>query len=114
MAGEAAVSERSSLVNMAMTPSTPCTVPDSDFQGLELLRTGHLNLPVQGEPAEWLLAVRRGDVLLDEWWNRALELDAELEALSDDESIPAGPNREVIEAWSVQTHLHHWDRSRRD
>jgi hypothetical protein len=65
---------------------------------------------VQGEPAEWLLAVRRGEILLNEWWNRALELDAELEALSDDESIPAGPNREAIEAWSVQTHLRCWER----
>jgi uncharacterized protein len=83
------------------------------FQGLELLRTGHLNLPMQGEPAEWLLAIRRGEVLLDEWWSRALELDAELEGLSDDESIPAGANRAVIEAWSVQTHLRYWDRSSR-
>ena len=80
------------------------------FQGVELLQTGRLNLPMQGEPAEWLLAVRRGEVRFDEWWNRSLELDAELEALSDDESIPAGPNRAAIEAWSVQTHLRCWER----
>ncbi len=80
------------------------------FQGVELLQTGLLNLPMQGEAREWLLAVRSGEVLFDEWWNRSLELDAELEALSDDESIPAGPNRAAIEAWSVQTHLNHWER----
>lgn len=81
------------------------------LQGLELLRTGQLNLPMEGEPAEWLLAVRRGEVVFDEWWNRSLELDAELEALSDDDSIPAGPNRTAIEAWSVRTHLHYWGQS---
>ena len=49
------------------------------FQGLELLQTVRLNLPMQGEPAEWLRAVRRGEVPFDAWWNRALALDAELE-----------------------------------
>ena len=81
------------------------------FQGLELLRTGRLNLPMQAEPAEWLLAVRRGEVPFDEWWSRSLELDSELEAMADDESLPPGPNREAIEAWSVETQLAFWQRS---
>ena len=34
-----------------------------------------LELPMQGEPAEWLLRVRRGEVVaFEEWWERALEL----------------------------------------
>lgn len=78
------------------------------FQGLELLHTGHLNLPMQGEPSEWLRAVRRGEVTFDEWWKRALTLDAELEALSDDESLPSGPDGVAIAAWSVKTHLNMW------
>lgn len=81
------------------------------FQGIELLRTGHLNLPMQGEPKEWLLAVRRGEVAVAEWWNRALALDAELEELSEDESIPDGPDRRAIEEWSIKTHLDWWERS---
>ena len=78
------------------------------YQGLELLLTRHLNLPMQGEPAEWLLAVRRGDVSFDEWWNRALTLDAELESLLDDESLPSRPDWVTIESWSVDTHLRLW------
>jgi len=78
------------------------------FQGLELLQTGGLSLPMAGEPAEWLLAVRRGDVSFDEWWNRALTLDAELEAFTYDDSLPPGPDRLAIEAWSVATHLAFW------
>lgn len=78
------------------------------FQGLELLRTGQIALPIQGEPADWLRSVRRGDVSFEEWWSRALELDAALEEIEGDESIPPGPNLEFIQAWSVNTHLSFW------
>ncbi len=36
------------------------------FQGIELLTTGALRLPIEGEPAEWLRAVRRGEVAFEE------------------------------------------------
>lgn len=49
------------------------------FQCLELLDTGHLNLPIQGEPADWLRAVRAAMCHSATWWNRSLELDAQLE-----------------------------------
>jgi hypothetical protein len=80
------------------------------FQGLELLRTGRIDLPIRGEPAEWLLAVRRGEVAFEEWWSRCLELDAELEAMAEDDAIPPGPDQRAIEAWSIQTHLTFWQR----
>jgi hypothetical protein len=80
------------------------------FQGLELLRSGRINLPIRGEPADWLLGVRRGEVTFEEWWSRSLELDAELEAMAEDDSIPPGPDRPAIEAWSVRTHLAFWQR----
>jgi hypothetical protein len=78
------------------------------FQGIELLTTHQLNLPVEGEPADWLRAVRRGDVSFDEWWQRCLSLDARLDEMSRDESLPEGPERERIDAWSVATHLRSW------
>jgi hypothetical protein len=104
-------------MNAASIIGTPASGSPTSFRLCRWtgpLQTRHPNLPIQGEPAEWLLAVRRGEVLVDEWWNRSLELDAELEELSDDDSIPAGPNRAAIEAWSVQTHLHYWERFSRD
>jgi hypothetical protein len=78
------------------------------FQCIELLTTGGLQLPIQGEPAEWLRAVRRGDVPFEEWEARWHALDAELERLGLDESYPAGPDRARIETWSVETHLGWW------
>lgn len=82
------------------------------FQGVELLTTRHLDLPIQGEPAEWLRAVRRGDVPFEEWWTRSLELDEQLERLSDDASLPEGPDRARIEQWSTSTHLEFWNNIR--
>jgi hypothetical protein len=80
------------------------------FQGLELVGTGQLELPIQGEPAEWLRAVRRGEVPFADWWDRCLDLDARLAATLTDERRPEGPQRERIEAWLVRTHLERWAR----
>jgi hypothetical protein len=77
---------------------------------LELLTTQHLNLPIQGEAADWLRAVRKGEVPFDEWWTRVLGLDAQLEVMLDDDELPSEPDRRAIEEWSVATHLRYWTR----
>ena len=61
------------------------------FQCIELLTTGELQLPIQGEPAEWLRAVRRGEVPFDEWWTRSLDLDGQLEQLARTSPSPKAP-----------------------
>ncbi len=78
------------------------------FQCLELLNTGGLELPIQGEPREWLRAVRYGEVSFDEWWERSLALDAELEAIGDDESIRPEPDRARIDKWCIDAHQRVW------
>ena len=78
------------------------------FQCLELLDTGGLELPIQGEPREWLRAVRYGEVSFDEWWERSLALDAELAVLGDDESILPDPDRARIDAWLIDAHQRVW------
>ena len=79
------------------------------FQGLELLTTARLVLPIQGETAAWLRAVRRGEVAFEEWQERTAALDADLARLAADERIPAGPDLTRVEAWSVATHLRAWE-----
>jgi hypothetical protein len=78
------------------------------FQCVEMLTTGRLALPVTGEPAEWLLAVRHGQVPVEDWWDRCLALDAELDRLAGDERYPEGPDRDRIEMWSADAHRRHW------
>lgn len=78
------------------------------FQCLELLGTGSLALPIQGETADWLRAVRYGRVEFDDWWEQVLQLDADLEAVGDDASIRAGADRARIDAWSIAAHQRSW------
>lgn len=78
------------------------------YQGIELVTNGRLTLPIQGEGADWLRAVRRGEVPFDEWWARTLELDARLAELADDERYPAGADRPRIEQWAIDTHRAVW------
>ena len=77
------------------------------FQCQELLTTRRLVLPIE-HGGDWLRAVRRGEVSLEDWEVRVAELDAGLERLQSDESIPAGPDVARIEAWSVDAHLRLW------
>jgi uncharacterized protein len=78
------------------------------FQGVELLTERRLTLPIEGEPPDWLRAVRRGEVPFQEWWDRCLALDAALEAMAEDESLPDGPDGGRIQAWAVRAHLEAW------
>lgn len=78
------------------------------FQCIELLTTNQLALPIEGEPAEWLLDVRHGRVSFDDWWGRCLDLDAQLERLADDSAFAPGPDRERIETWTAAAHRRYW------
>lgn len=71
------------------------------FQCIELLTTGELRLPIEGEPADWLRSVRYGEVPFDDWWERTLDLDHRLGALADDSAFRPEPDRARIEAWTI-------------
>jgi uncharacterized protein len=79
------------------------------YQGIELLTTGRLDLPIAGEAGDWLRAVRAGRVPLVEWEERTQELDARLAALADDESIPPTADREGLVRWSAEVHRASWE-----
>lgn len=78
------------------------------FQCIELLTTGGLQLPIQGPDADWLRSVRQGDVPFEQWWDRVLALDAQLEQMADDGSLRPGPDRARVERWSVAAHQAVW------
>ena len=78
------------------------------YQGMELVTTGRLALPIEGDPADWLRAVRRGEVPYDEWLARVRELDTRLRELESDERYPAAADREPIERWVIDSHVSSW------
>jgi hypothetical protein len=79
------------------------------YQGIELLTTGRLELPIRGEAGDWLRAVRAGQVPLEEWEVRTRELDVQLSALADDASIPRTADRDGLIRWSADVHRAAWD-----
>lgn len=81
------------------------------FQCLELLQHRHLDLPIRGEPADWLRAVRRGEVPHDEWSARTRSLDDQLEAAMTDDSVPEQADRARIDRWLVDVHQRVWARA---
>ncbi len=78
------------------------------FQCLELLETSRLNLPILGEPADWLRSVRYGNVSFAEWWERVLELDSLLAEAATDDRFRPGADVGRIESWMVHVHQQIW------
>ncbi|HUQ44079.1 MAG TPA: nucleotidyltransferase domain-containing protein [Candidatus Limnocylindria bacterium] len=78
------------------------------YQGVEILTTRALSLPIAGAPGDWLREVRGGKVPLDAVVARIEALDEQLDELGSDASISAGPDRSAIAAWSAAAHRQAW------
>ena len=78
------------------------------FQGVELMETGRLTLPVPVTEREWLIGVRQGRVTLDEVLQAAGDRERRLKDLLDDAPLRAEPDSEAVEAWMVNMYLQNW------
>jgi hypothetical protein len=82
-------------------------------QGIELLRTGVISLPV-AEPARGQLReVRAGTVPLDEVLSEIARLEKELEALTRDSQLPAEPDHRRVNAFLERAYRRWWSGHRR-
>lgn len=79
------------------------------FQCFELMTEGDLILPIQGEPGEWLRAVRRGEISYDEWLACVEMLDKKLERMEDNTSYSERANVDLINKWSIKAHKQSWN-----
>ncbi len=77
-------------------------------QGIELLTTGRITLPVAGPAGNWLRAVRRGEVPLDEVVVRLREAEAELERLRTASHVPDEPDRAWADGWLHRSYTSFW------
>lgn len=78
------------------------------LQGVELLTTGRITLPVPEPDRTYLRQIRRGEVGLDEVVARVDEAEARLTALRDGSDLPAEPDRAWVDAWLHRSHLAYW------
>lgn len=78
------------------------------FQGVELLTTGSLSLPLEEETRKFVFSIRLGEVPLQDVLTKAGELERELKDLINDSPIQDRPQTEVVEEWMLGRYLEWW------
>jgi uncharacterized protein len=81
------------------------------LQGIELLTTGRITLPVPEPHRSYLRSIRRGEVALAEVIEAVAETEAKLTELREGSSIPDQPDRRWVDEWLHRSYLSFWGRS---
>jgi hypothetical protein len=77
-------------------------------QGIELLSTGRITLPVPSPHREYLRAVRRGEVPLPDVLAAIDEAEAALTRLRTSGPVPDQPDRAWVDAWLHRSYTAYW------
>jgi hypothetical protein len=77
-------------------------------QGVELLTTGRITLPVPDPAGTYLRDVRRGGVPLPEVLTALGDVEAELLRLQAHAQLPVEPDRAWVDDWLHRSHLAYW------
>jgi uncharacterized protein len=80
------------------------------LQGIELLTTGRITLPVPEPHREYLLSVRRGERPLAEVLDAIAEAETRLTELRDSAAIPDEPDFRWVDDWLHRSYLDFWGR----
>jgi hypothetical protein len=77
-------------------------------QGVELMETGRITLPVPEPWLSWLRDLRHGRHSKDDALAAAAEMEARLEKLADRAALPAEPDHAAADAFLVEAHRTTW------
>lgn len=83
------------------------------YQGVELLTTGRITLPVPEPHRAYLRSIRRGEVGLTEVLDAVSAAEADLLALQDSPALPEQPDLDWVNDWLHRSHLAYWEQLRR-
>lgn len=78
------------------------------MQGVELLSTGRITLPIPQPHRDYLRAVRRGEVPLADALKAVDDAEQQLLALHDSDRVPAHPDTDWVNDWLHRAHLNYW------
>lgn len=78
------------------------------FQGVELLTTGRLSLPMREPERSFLLDVRRGRVSEAKCLAEAGELEKQLTDLATTSPLPEAPESDRVERWMFDAYRRRW------
>jgi len=81
-------------------------------QGVELLETGRITLPIPEPWLGWLRDLRMGKHTKQEALDAAGELERRLEELCEISPLPASPPRDDANAWLVRAYRDSWEDAR--
>jgi uncharacterized protein len=78
------------------------------YQGVELLTTGRISLPVPEPQRAYLRSIRRGEVQLPEVVDAVSHAEDELTRLRNGSDLPDQPDRRWVDEWLHRTYLAYW------
>jgi uncharacterized protein len=78
-------------------------------QGVELLTTGRITLPIPEPDLSHLRQVRRGEVALEDVLAAVDAAEGRLLDLRDGAAVPEEPDRAWVDQWLHRSHLAYWD-----
>src|SRR5918996_1518028 len=78
------------------------------FQGVELLTTGRLSLPMREPERSYLLEVRLGKISEQQCLTRTGELEQELSDLTGTSPLPDEPEEAHVEQWVLSAYRRSW------
>ena len=78
------------------------------IQGVEMLTSGRMNLPMLDEHRTHLRAVRRGEVALDNVLAELAEYERQLTDLKTSANVPDQPDRAWVDTWLIRSHQAFW------
>lgn len=79
------------------------------IQGVELLTTGRITLPIPEPDRTWLRELRRGEHTMQEALDRMADLRAQLVTLTDEGAWPKHPDRAEIDGWLTRVYQVWWE-----
>jgi hypothetical protein len=78
------------------------------LQGIELLKTGRLTLPMAEPDRSRVMSIRRGDIPLDEAISEIEEIERRLEAAVEDSSLRDEPDYERVDGFLMDSYREAW------
>lgn len=81
------------------------------IQGIELLDTGRITLPMPRQDREYLLRVRRGEVSKVDVLHMSGQLEKLLREQGESADLPPAPDYSAINRWLIETYQRTWAHS---
>jgi hypothetical protein len=79
------------------------------FQGIDLLTTGRISLPIREPDRSFLRSVRHGELPLPEVLDGVADVEQRLVALQTSSAVPPEPDRVWVDDWLHRSYLSFWN-----